>query len=143
MHRNLNPKHWDAPKGYSNGVLAKGTYLVLGGQIGWNEHQKFESDDFLKQVEQSLLNIKTLLECANAKPEHMVRMTWYVINQEDYCKNLKQIGQIYRSILGNNYPAMTCIFVSGLVEKQAKLEIEVTVVIPSIFQKIFSFLFGT
>ena len=129
MHKKLNPPQWAQPRGYSNAVLANGSLLFLGGQIGWNEKNEFESDDFIDQAKQTLQNIIALLNEANASAEHMVRMTWYITNRDEYQARLKELGVVYRDIMGKNFPVMTCVEVSGLVEPRAKIEIEVTAVV--------------
>jgi enamine deaminase RidA (YjgF/YER057c/UK114 family) len=128
--KTLNPPDWLAPKGYANGVMARGSLLFVGGQIGWNAQQEFESDDFIAQTRQALLNIVAVLQAGGAGPEHMVRMTWYVIDRHEYRSRLKELGAVYREVIGKNFPAMTCVEVSGLVEDRAKIEIEVTAVLP-------------
>jgi enamine deaminase RidA (YjgF/YER057c/UK114 family) len=128
--KTLNPPDWLAPKGYANGVMARGSLLFVGGQIGWNAQQEFESDDFIAQTRQALLNIVAVLQAGGAGPEHMVRMTWYVIDRHEYRSRLKELGAVYREVIGKNFPAMSCIEVSGLVEDRAKIEIEVTAVLP-------------
>ena len=128
--KTLNPPDWLAPKGYANGVMARGSLLFVGGQIGWNAQQEFESDDFIAQARQALLNIVAVLQAGGAGPEHMVRMTWYVIDRHDYRSRLKELGAVYREVIGKNFPAMSCVEVSGLVEDRAKIEIEVTAVLP-------------
>jgi len=128
--KTLNPPDWLAPKGYANGVMARGSLLFVGGQIGWNSQQEFESDDFIAQTRQALLNIVAVLQAGGAGPEHMVRMTWYVIDRHEYRSRLKELGAVYREVIGKNFPAMTCVEVSGLVEDRAKIEIEVTAVLP-------------
>lgn len=130
MMQKIQPPDWAQPKGYSNGVLAKGTLLFVGGQIGWNENQKFESDHFVAQTRQTLLNVAAVLKAGGAQPAHMVRMTWYVVNRVEYLANLKALGSVYREVMGSNFPAMTCIEVSGLMEARARVEIEVTAVLP-------------
>lgn len=130
MIQKLQPPDWAEPKGYANGVLARGTLLFAGGQIGWNAQQQFESDDFVAQTRQTLQNIAAVLKAGGAGPEHMVRMTWYVVDRHEYVARLKEIGAVYREVLGKNFPAMTCVQVAGLVEARAQLEIEVTAVIP-------------
>lgn len=126
----LQPPGWAQPKGYANGVAARGTLVFVGGQIGWNGAQVFESDDFIDQTRQTLLNIREVLACAGAGPEHMVRMTWYVIDRVEYNSRLRELGTVYREVMGRNFPAMTCIEVAGLMEDRAKIEIEVTAVLP-------------
>ena len=128
--KTLNPPDWLAPKGYANGVIARGSLLFVGGQIGWNAQQQFESDDFISQTRQTLLNIVAVLRAGGAGPEHMVRMTWYVIDRHEYRSRLKELGAVYREVIGKNFPAMSCVEVSGLVEDRAKIEIEVTAVLP-------------
>ncbi len=126
----LQPPGWAQPKGYANGVTARGTLVFVGGQIGWNGAQVFESDDFIDQTRQTLLNIREVLACAGAGPEHMVRMTWYVIDRVEYNSRLRELGTVYREVMGKHFPAMTCIEVAGLMEDRAKIEIEVTAVLP-------------
>ena len=126
----LQPPDWAEPRGYANGVMARGALIFVGGQIGWNAAQQFESDDFIAQTRQALLNIVAVLKAAGAEPEHMVRMTWYVTDRVEYLARLKELGTAYREVMGRNFPAMTCVEVSGLVEERARIEIEVTAVLP-------------
>ena len=126
----LQPPGWTAPRGYANGIAARGTMVFVGGQIGWNAQQQFESDDFIAQVAQTLQNIVAVLREAGAGPEHMVRMTWYVVDRAEYNSRLPELGSVYREAMGRNFPAMTCVEVSGLMETRAKVEIEVTAVVP-------------
>lgn len=128
--KRLQPPDWLEPKGYANGVMARGTQIFIGGQIGWNAQQVFESDDFIAQTRQALLNIAAILKAGDAGPEHMARMTWYVTDRFEYNARLKELGVVYREVMGKNFPAMTCVEVSGLVEERAKIEIEVTAVLP-------------
>ncbi len=131
MHTSILPEGWVQPKGYANGVLANpGRTLYIGGQIGWNGQAEFETDDFVGQVKQALLNIHDVLEAAGGGPEHMVRMTWYITSKTDYTSNLKGVGQAYREVMGKNFPAMSVAQVVALVEDRAKVEIEVTAVLP-------------
>ena len=130
MRKLLQPEGWLAPKGYANGIAALGTLVFVGGQIGWNAQQQFESDDFIQQTAQTLRNIVAVLQEANAGPEHMVRMTWYVTDRVEYNSRLSELGKVYREVMGKNFPAMACLEVSGLMETRAKIEIEVTAVIP-------------
>ena len=130
MRKLLQPEGWVTPKGYANGIAARGTLVFVGGQIGWNTQQQFETDDFILQTAQTLRNIAAILKEANAGPEHMVRMTWYVTDRIEYNNRLRELGKVYREVMGKNFPAMTCVEVSGLVEERAKIEIEVTAVIP-------------
>lgn len=131
FHQLLHPSHWKAAVGYANGVLASGQTVFVGGQIGWNADQVFESDDFVVQVNQALQNIVAILKEANAGPEHLVRLTWYVTDKQEYLARLKEVGAAYREVLGKHFPAMTMVQVAGLVEDQAKVEIEATAVIPA------------
>jgi enamine deaminase RidA (YjgF/YER057c/UK114 family) len=130
MLKKIQPPDWAEPKGYANGILARGALLFVGGQIGWNAQQQFESDDFVAQTRQALLNIAAVLKAGGAGPEHMVRMTWYVVDRVEYVDSLKALGSVYREVMGKNFPAMTCVEVSALVEDRAKVEIEVTAVVP-------------
>lgn len=129
-HEMLHPSNWKAPIGYANGVAASGKTLYLGGLIGWNGQQEFESDDFVEQIAQTLKNIKDVLAAGNAAPEHLVRMTWYITDKQDYLSNLKGIGKAYRDIIGSHYPAMAMVQVAALIEDRAKVEIEATAVLP-------------
>jgi enamine deaminase RidA (YjgF/YER057c/UK114 family) len=126
----LQPPDWAVPKGYANGVAARGTLVFVGGQIGWNGAQQFESDDFIAQTRQALQNVHAVLACAGAGPEHMVRMTWYITDRDEYNARLRELGGVYREVMGKCFPAMTCVEVSRLVEARAKVEIEVTAVVP-------------
>lgn len=130
MIKLLQPPGWAPPKGYANGVAARGTMVFVGGQIGWNAKQQFESDDFIEQTGLALRNIVEVLREAGAGPEHMVRMTWYVTDRDEYNRRLGELGPVYRDAMGRNFPAMTCVQVAALVESRAKVEIEVTAVIP-------------
>lgn len=126
----LNPKHWRRAKGFSNGVVAEGRLICVAGQIGWNADQQFESDDFVAQVRQALANIVTVLAEAGARPEHVMRLTWYVTNKDEYVARLGEVGQAYREMMGRHFPAMTLVQVAALVEDRAKVEIEATAVAP-------------
>ena len=128
--KKLQPPDWLEPKGYANGVMARGVMIFVGGQIGWNSAQQFESDDFIAQTRQALINIAAVLKAGGAGPEHMVRMTWFVTDRVEYNARLKELGGAYREVMEKNFPAMTCVEVSGLVEARAKIEIEVTAVLP-------------
>ena len=130
MITKLQPPDWAEPKGYANGILARGALLFVGGQIGWNAAQQFETDDFVAQTRQTLQNIAAVLQAGGAGPEHMVRMTWYVVDRIEYNARLKEIGGVYREVMGRNFPAMTCVQVAALMESRAKIEIEVTAVLP-------------
>jgi enamine deaminase RidA (YjgF/YER057c/UK114 family) len=125
----LQPDGWPAPKGYANGMAADGRLVVTGGVIGWND-QGHLPDDFVAQVRQTLSNISAILAEGGARPQHLVRLTWYVVDIEEYLANLKTLGQIYRDIFGTHYPAMALVQVVRLVEKAARVEIEATAVVP-------------
>jgi enamine deaminase RidA (YjgF/YER057c/UK114 family) len=126
----LQPPKWPRPRGYANGVVAKGSPVFLSGIVGWNNHGEFESKDFAGQVKQALQNIVEILAEAKARPEHIARMTWYVVDKHEYLNATKEIGACYREIIGQHYPAMSVVEVSGLVEADARVEIEVTAVVP-------------
>jgi len=128
-HEILQPLHWAPAKGYANGVAAAGKMVFIGGQVGWNAEQVFETDDFVGQVRQALLNIVAVLKEAGAGPGHLVRLTWFVVDKREYLARLKEVGAVYREILGRHYPAMTMVQVVALVEDRAKVEIEATAVL--------------
>lgn len=125
----VQPDGWAAPKGYSNGIAATGTYVFVAGQIGWNERGEFVSDDFAEQTAQALRNVAAVVAAAGGKPEHIARMTWYVTDKREYEAARKAIGDAYREIIGPHYPAMTLVQVAALLEDRAKVEIEATAVI--------------
>ena len=127
--RTLQPSGWPAPKGYANGMAADGRLVVTGGVIGWDANEHL-ADGFLAQVRQTLSNIAAILAEGGAAPEHLVRLTWYVVDIEEYLANLKSLGQIYREIFGTHYPAMALVQVVRLVELKARVEIEATAVVP-------------
>lgn len=126
----LHPKHWARPKGFANGVVAEGRLVLVAGQVGWNAEQKFETDDFVAQVEQALANIVAVLAEAGAGPEHLVRLTWYVTDKREYLARLSEVGRAYRRVIGRHFPTMTLVEVSGLVEDRARVEIEAAAVAP-------------
>lgn len=126
----LQPPGWAPAKGYANGVAARGTLVCVGGQIGWNAAQQFESDDFVDQTAQALANVVAVLREAGAGPEHIVRMTWYVTDRAEYLRRQRELGQAYRAHIGRHFPAMSCVEVSALMEARAKVEIEATAVLP-------------
>lgn len=127
----LHPEGWATPHGYAHGVSVRGRYVVLAGQIGWDPMNcTFDTDDFADQTRQALSNIVTLLSEAGATPAHLVRLTWYVTNREEYVASRVRIGQAWKEIVGNHYPPMSVVVVSGLLEERAKVEIEATAVIP-------------
>ncbi|MDI9335115.1 MAG: RidA family protein [Cytophagales bacterium] len=130
MHQRLQPPDWLPPKGYANGIAAKGTLIFVGGQIGWNSQQQFESDDFIAQAKQCFLNTLAVLQQAGAGAQHMVRMTWYVTDRHEYNTRLKELGAVYREVFGRHFPAMACLEVSGLMEERAKIEVETTAMLP-------------
>ena len=130
MHELLHPKSWKPARGYANGVAASGRTVFVGGMIGWNAQQEFETDDFIEQVAQALRNVVEVLAEAGATPEHLVRLTWFVTNRDDYVARLKEVGAVYREILGKNYPAMSLVQVVALVERRAQVEIEATAIVP-------------
>jgi enamine deaminase RidA (YjgF/YER057c/UK114 family) len=125
----LQPSGWPAPKGYANGMAADGRLVVTGGVIGWDKQGHLPTD-FVAQVGQTLSNISAILAEGGARPEHLVRLTWYVVDMDEYLANLKTLGQIYRDIFGAHYPAMALVQVVRLVEKAARVEIEATAVVP-------------
>ena len=129
----LQPPEWAPARGYSNAILAEGTPVFLAGQVGWDPvTQKFRHTDFLGQFQQALQNIEAVLAETDARPEHIVRMTWFIVDREMYLNSLERLGQVYRGVMGRHYPAMTVVGVATLVDSQALLEIEATAVIPSV-----------
>ena len=128
-NRTVLPQGWHRPKGYSNAVVAQGRQIYVAGQVGWDSDERFVSDDLAEQATQALRNVVAVLEAAGARPEHIVRMTWYVTDKAAYIAGLKEIGQAYREIIGRNFPAMTAVQVTALVEDRAKVEIECTAVV--------------
>lgn len=130
MMQVLQPEGWEKPRGYSNGVAAEGRHVFVAGQIGWNAACRFESDDFVAQVRQALANIVAVLAEAGARPEHIVRMTWYVTDKREYLARGREVGQVFRELIGVYHAAMSAVEVSALMEDRAKVEIEVTAVIP-------------
>lgn len=126
----LQPPGWARPKGYSNGIMARGALVVLGGQVGWNEREEFETDDFAGQARQAFKNIVAILAQAGGRPEHIVRLTWFIGNKDEYLGCLKELGAAYREVIGRHFPVMSVIEVKGFIEDGAKLEIEATAVIP-------------
>lgn len=127
----LNPKGWKQPKGYANGIAAAGRQVFVAGQIGWNGQEQFETDDLAGQVRLALQNIVAVLAEGGAKPEHIARMTWYVVDKKEYLAAARDIGRAYREVIGAHYPAMTLVQVADLLEDRAKVEIEVTAVVPA------------
>ena len=125
----LHPPGWSRPRGYSNGVAAQGTVVSIAGQIGWNAQQQFETDDLVAQVRQTLANVLVVLAEAGGDSRHLVRMTWYLVDKREYLARAREIGAVYRELMGQNYPAMTAVQVAALIEDRAKVEIECTAVI--------------
>ena len=130
MTKILQPAHWVPPRGYSNGVLARGQTIFVAGMIGWDSQGVFHTDDMAGQVRQALQNIVEVLTEGGAKPEHIVRMTWYVTDKREYLAAGREIGAAFKEVIGSFYPAMTAVQVLALIEDRAKVEIEVTAVIP-------------
>ncbi|MEM8645430.1 MAG: RidA family protein [Pseudomonadota bacterium] len=126
----LHPEGWKPAKGYANGILAEGRMVFTGGQIGWNKDQEFETDDFAGQAAQTLQNIVDILAEAGAGPEHLVRLTWYVTDKQEYLACQRELGEAYKRIIGRHFPAMALVQVVALVEDRAKVEIEATAVLP-------------
>ena len=128
----IQPEGWAPAKGYANGVLTEDGFLFVGGQIGWNADQVFESDDFIGQMEQTLNNILAVVTNAGGQVSDIVRLTWFVIDKKEYAARQKEVGEVYRRVLGRNFPAMTMVVVAGLVEDEALIEIEATASIKSL-----------
>ena len=131
VHTFLHPRDWKEPKGFSNGVVAEGRMIFLAGQVGWNAEQRFESRDFVAQARQALANIVTLVGEAGGEAAHITRLTWFVLDKQDYLSRLRELGEAYRSVMGKHFPAMTLVQVGALVEDEAKVEIEATAVVPT------------
>lgn len=128
--KQLQPADWKRPRGYSNGIAATGRFVFVSGMIGWDAQEKFVAQDFVGQVRQALQNVVLVLAEADARPEHIVRMTWFVVDKNEYINAYGQVGVVYREIIGRHYPAMTAVQVVGLIEDQARVEIDVTAVVP-------------
>lgn len=126
----LQPPGWQRPKGYANGVAARGRMVCVSGMIGWDGEGRFHTDDFTGQARQALENIVAVLHEGGARPEHIVRMTWYVLDKREYLAAGRELGAAYREVIGRHYPAMTAVQVAGLMEERARVEIEVTAVVP-------------
>jgi enamine deaminase RidA (YjgF/YER057c/UK114 family) len=126
----LQPAGWAAPKGYANGIAARGRLVFVGGQIGWNAGQQFEAMDFVGQARAALANVVAVLAAAGGRPEHLVRMTWYVVDKREYLASYRGLGVAYRELIGRHFPAMTAVEVKALMEDAARVEIEATAVIP-------------
>ena len=130
MWKVLQPPGWVPAKGYANGIAARGQHVFLAGMIGWNGQAQFETDDFVAQCKQALQNIVDTLACADAGPQHMVRMTWYVKDKREYLARGRELGKVYQEVIGRHFPVMTLVQVVDLVEDRAQVEIEVTAVVP-------------
>jgi enamine deaminase RidA (YjgF/YER057c/UK114 family) len=126
----LHPQGWTRPRGYSNGMAASGRQIYLAGQVGWDANGRFVSPRLADQVRQALLNIVAILAEAGAAPEHVVRLTWYVTQREEYYEQLSEIGAAYRAVMGKHFPTMSVVQVVALMEKEARVEIEATAVLP-------------
>ena len=130
MWKVLQPEGWIAPKGYANGIEARGRQIYVAGMIGWNGQAQFESDDFVDQCQQALQNIVDTLHCAQAGPQHIVRMTWYVKDKKEYLARGRELGKVYQQVIGRHYPVMALVQVADLLEDRARVEIEATAVVP-------------
>ena len=130
MNEILQPEGWAKPIGYANGVAARGKQIFIAGQIGWNAQCQFESDDLVAQIGQTLRNVVAIAAAGGAKPEHIVSMTWFLLDRKEYSARLKEIGAVYRDVIGRRFPAMTAIQVAGLIEDRAKVEIQAIAVVP-------------
>ena len=128
--RALLPPGWPRPKGYSNGISASGRLIFTAGVVGWDEEERFVAEDLVGQFRQVLLNTLAILREDGAGPEHIVRMTWYVTDRDDYVARIAEVGAVYRELIGRHFPAMAVVQVSGLVEPAARIEIETTAVVP-------------
>ena len=126
----LQPPGWARPKGYSNGIVARGRMVFVSGMIGWDAQGEFRTDDFAGQARQALQNVVAVLAEAGAQPEHIVRMTWYMVDKNEYLAAGREVGAAYRDIMGKHFPTMTAVQVGALIEDRARVEIEVTAVLP-------------
>lgn len=126
----LQPPTWARPRGYANGIATSGRLVFISGQIGWDEQCHFPSTDFVSQARQALHNVLTVLAEAGGRPEHIVRLTWYIVDKHEYLSRGKELGIVYRELMGNHYPAMSVVQVAALIEDLARVEIEATAVIP-------------
>jgi enamine deaminase RidA (YjgF/YER057c/UK114 family) len=128
-HETLQPAGWPQPKGYANGIKAKGEFVFVGGMVGWDANEKFPAG-FVAQAQQALANIVAVLDEGDARPEHIVRLTWYVLDMDEYLACRRELGAIYRAVIGDHFPAMALVQVGRLFEPEARLEIEATAVVP-------------
>jgi enamine deaminase RidA (YjgF/YER057c/UK114 family) len=126
----LQPSEWMRPKGYANGIAARGRMIFISGQVGWDAQCQFTSDTLTGQARQTLQNIVRVLQEAGAGPQHLVRLTWFVVSRDAYLREVREIGAVYREVLGKNFPAMSVVEVRALVEQRALVEIEATAVLP-------------
>lgn len=131
-HHTLQPDSWPRPRGYANGISARGRQIFVAGQIGWNANQELVGTDLVSQARQALQNIVAILACDGARPDHLVRLTWYVLDREAYVACSKALGEVYREVIGKHYPAMSAVQVGALIEPGAVVEIEATAVVPDI-----------
>ena len=130
MMQTLQPPNWAKPRGFANGIAASGKLVFIAGQVGWTGEGKWEARDFAGQFKQTLKNIVEVLAQAGGRPQHIVRLTWYVLDKQEYLSSLKDVGVAYRAVMGRHFPTMAVVQVSGLIESEARLEIEATAVIP-------------
>ncbi len=128
--RILQPRDWPRPRGYANGVSARGRQIFVAGQIGWNQDGVLAGADLVTQARQALENIVVILATDGARPDHLVRLTWYVVNRQEYLDSSSALGEVYREVIGSHYPAMSAVEVSALMEPRAVVEIEATAVVP-------------
>jgi len=128
--RVLQPEHWPRPRGYANGMSVRGRQIFIAGQIGWDTNARLVGADFVSQARQALVNIVDILACDDARPEHLVRLTWYVLDRDAYLSSAQALGAVYRDVLGRHYPAMSAVQVCALMEPGAVVEIEATAVVP-------------
>jgi len=128
-HKTLHPPGWPKPKGYANGIKARGTFVFVGGMVGWDEQERFPSG-FVPQARQALQNIVAVLTEGGARPAHIVRLTWYVLDMDEYLAARRELGAAYREVIGDHFPAMALVQVGRLFEPDARLEIEATAVVP-------------
>jgi len=130
--RLLHPKGWASTSGFANGVAAEGRQIFVAGQVGWNARQEIVEDDFVAQVAQALRNIVDILAEADARPEHLVRLTWYITDKREYIARSREVGEAYRRVVGRHFPAMTLVQVAALLDDRAKVEIEATAIVPTL-----------
>lgn len=131
MHKILQPDGWAAPRGYSNGMSATGRFVFVSGQVGWNAQCAFETDDLIQQIRLALENVVAVLAAGDARPEHVVSLTWYFTDKAEYVARSKEVGEVYRAVMGKHYPAMTAVEVSSMIEPRAKVEIQAVAVVPA------------